>query len=263
MSTIHPGLVSITFRKLTPRQVVEVAAVAGLTGIEWGGDVHVPHGDLVKAAEVRKLTADAGLVVPSYGSYYKAGVSEAEGLAFERVLETACLLGAPMIRVWAGGKGSAETEVVDRVGVVADGQRIATLAAQAGVGVACEYHGGSLTDTDASTVALLSEVGHNNFRTYWQPRAGAGVAEALMGMRQILPKLAHLHVFHWWPNYERRPLSEGTDRWLRYLELAATVTGDRFALLEFVVNDDPAMLAIEAATLKKCISQCGGTIQTE
>ena len=257
MSTVHPGLVSITFRKLTPRQVVEVTSSSGLAGIEWGGDVHVPHGDLAQAAEVRKLTGDAGLVVPSYGSYYKVGVSENEGLAFERVLETACALGAPMIRVWAGGNGSAETDAADRARVVADGQRIASLAAQAGVGVACEYHGGSLTDTDASTVALLSEIGHENFRTYWQPRAGIGVTEALNGMRQILPKLAHLHVFHWWTNYERRPLSEGVDHWLHYLNLAVTAPGDRYAMLEFVASDDPAMLAIEAATLKKCISQCG------
>lgn len=258
MSTIHPGLVSITFRKLTPRQVVQVTSSSGLAGIEWGGDVHVPHGDLAQAAEVRKLTCDAGLKVSSYGSYYKMGVSENEGLAFERVLETACSLGAPMIRVWAGGKGSAETDAAARARVVREGQRIATLSAQAGVGVACEYHRGSLTDTDASTVALLSEICHDNFKTYWQPRAGTGVNEALNGMRQILPKLAHLHVFHWWPNTERRPLSEGLDRWLHYLNLAAMAPGDRYAMLEFVAHDDPAILFIEAATLKKCISQCGG-----
>jgi 3-dehydroshikimate dehydratase len=252
MSMIQPGLVSITFRKLTPRQVVEATAAAGLVGIEWGGDVHVPHGDLAQAAAVKQMTVAAGLQVAAYGSYYKAGFSEKEGLAFERVLETASSLGAPLIRVWAGRKGSAESDIACRAGVVADCQRIAAMANQAGIVVASEYHGGSLTDTDVSTNSFLAEVGHENFKSYWQPRVGSSVIEGLNGMRQILPRLAHLHVFHWMPDSaHRRPLAEGADCWLHYLNLAATAPGDRFAMLEFVRNDDPAILAAEAATLNQ------------
>jgi hypothetical protein len=44
-----PGLVSVTFRKLAPAAIVELAVKAQLRSIEWGGDVHVPHGD-VRAA---------------------------------------------------------------------------------------------------------------------------------------------------------------------------------------------------------------------
>ncbi len=39
------GLVSVTFRQLSPEEIVRVAREAGLTVIEWGGDVHVPPGD--------------------------------------------------------------------------------------------------------------------------------------------------------------------------------------------------------------------------
>ena len=249
---IHPGLVSITFRKLTPRQIVEATAAAGLEGIEWGGDIHVLHGDLTRASEVRRLTLDAGLTVPAYGSYYRAGVSEDENLPFARVLDTARALGAPVIRVWAGRQGSAQTQAADRAGVAGDCRRIAGLAAEAGIVVASEYHGGTLTDTDASAVALLEEVNHPNFRTYWQPRNGALADDVIGGLQRVLPRLAHLHVFHWWPDPgNRRPLAEGANRWLRYLELAATVPGDRFAMLEFVANDDPAVLGAEAATLKQ------------
>src|SRR6185312_7605034 len=106
---ISPGLVSITFRALTPAEVIALVRQAGLRGIEWGGDIHVPHGDAGRAREVRGLTQGAGLQVAAYGSYYKAGVSEDAGLAFGRVLETAVTLGAPVIRVWAGGAGSAAT----------------------------------------------------------------------------------------------------------------------------------------------------------
>ena len=66
-----PGLVSVTFRQLAPREIVQLAAAAGLRGIEWGGDIHVPHGDLQAARAVRDITAAAGLQVLAYGSYFR------------------------------------------------------------------------------------------------------------------------------------------------------------------------------------------------
>jgi 3-dehydroshikimate dehydratase len=47
---IHPGLVSVTFRKLTPVEVAGLVKKGGLKSIEWGGDIHVPHGDLARRA---------------------------------------------------------------------------------------------------------------------------------------------------------------------------------------------------------------------
>ena len=49
----------------------------------------MPHGNLVRAREVRQLTLDAGLTVAAYGSYYKVNKSETDGLRFATVLETA------------------------------------------------------------------------------------------------------------------------------------------------------------------------------
>ena len=53
---LKTGLVSITFREKSPEEIVGLVVEAGLDGIEWGGDVHVPHGDLAKAREVRANT---------------------------------------------------------------------------------------------------------------------------------------------------------------------------------------------------------------
>lgn len=100
---ITPGLVSVTFRKLDVASVVSLAAEAGLTSIEWGADVHVPVGDSGAAAVARKLCAEAGLEISSYGSYYRADTDVGE---FESVVTTAVALGAPSIRVWAGRVGS-------------------------------------------------------------------------------------------------------------------------------------------------------------
>ncbi len=71
--TIAPGLCSITFRDLTPREVVALAVRSGIAGIEWGGDVHVPPGDVGAAESVAALCRDAGITVVSYGSYLGMG----------------------------------------------------------------------------------------------------------------------------------------------------------------------------------------------
>ncbi len=109
---IRPGLVSVTFRKLTPREIVTAAVQAKLQGIEWGGDVHVPHGKIDVAREVAAMTRDAGLAISSYGSYYRLG-DEAKDL-LPRVIETAIALGAPVVRVWAGRVGSKDATAAMR-----------------------------------------------------------------------------------------------------------------------------------------------------
>ena len=53
---VRTGLVSVTFRQLPADEVVAVAAKAGLAAIEWGGDVHVPLGNLVTAKLVKSMS---------------------------------------------------------------------------------------------------------------------------------------------------------------------------------------------------------------
>ncbi len=247
---IHSGLVSITFRKLGPAEVVALVRRAGLRGIEWGGDIHVPHGELARAREVRELTGEAGLVVAAYGSYYRAGHSESAGLPFGKVLESALELGAPLIRVWAGAAGSEEMDEEARWHIVMDLRRIAELAMKAGVRVAAEFHGGTINDTNASSSRLLLEVDHPNFSSYWQPLTGMSDGECLEGLRALGPSLAHLHVFQWVTPQDRRALAEGTARWAEFLQAAREVPGDRYALLEFVQDDAPENFLRDAATFQ-------------
>jgi 3-dehydroshikimate dehydratase len=256
---IVAGLVSITFRKLPPSEIVALATQAGLAGIEWGGDVHVPHGDLACAREVGQMTRDAGLAVAAYGSYYHAGESEDEGLEFAQVLATAVALGAPLIRVWAGKRSAADADHVYRRRVAEDARRIAAEAAVAGVRVAFEFHGGTLTDTADSAVDILAATADAGLLSYWQPPVGWTQAARLASLRRLAPFLAHLHVFHWLENWERRPLAEGAGPWREYLGAAAAAPRaagvPRWALLEFVPGDDPAQLAEDAATLRGLIAE--------
>ena len=82
------GLVSVSFREERPESILREASAAGLSGIEWGGDVHVPPGDLDTARSVARLTAGAGLQVFAYGSYYRLGMSANPASDFLPVLDT-------------------------------------------------------------------------------------------------------------------------------------------------------------------------------
>lgn len=242
--TIRPGLVSVTLRRLHPDRVVALAAQAGLTAVEWGGDIHVPHGDLAAASQVASLTARAGLSVSAYGSYYRLGHSE-DATA---VVATAARLGAPVIRVWAGTQGSASADAAYRAAVVDDALRMSEL----GIPLVLEYHRNTLTDTRASTASLMAALRDAGVRCLWQPQPERPVAENTDDLREILPDLADLHVFAWNPDRSRLPLSEHRDRWAEWLAVAATVPGDRFASLEFV-PDNPDQVPRDAAVLRDLI----------
>jgi 3-dehydroshikimate dehydratase len=249
---IRSGLVSITFRQLAPQAIIELVAQSGLDALEWGGDVHVPHGDVAQARRVRRMTADAGLTVAAYGSYYRVG--HGEPVPFEAVVESALALGAPAIRVWAGKVGSAQADAAYWARVVEDSRAIGDLAQQAGLVVAYEYHANTLTDTNASALRLLETVAHPNVKTYWQPPAGATLDENLTSLSAILPWLINVHVFSWRAidgQRERLALDAKADEWAKYLDTVTATGRDHFAMIEFVRDDDPANFLQDAQTLKQ------------
>lgn len=244
---IKTGLLSITFRKLSWEQVLHLAAEAGLDAIEWGGDIHVPHGDIERAAEVGRRTREAGLEIASYGSYYYAGNTE-KGKPFEAVLSAAVALQAPAIRVWAGDRGSDVSDALWRTGVVEDTRRIAELAAREGISIDFEYHRNTLTDTAESAIALLRDIDHPNVRCNWQPPYPGDFEASRRTLDAVLPWLANVHVFHWLPG-QRLPLSEGKADWQQYVSVIAAQSGKPYMMLEFVKDDSPEQFRSDAETL--------------
>ncbi|MGB3441580.1 MAG: TIM barrel protein [Actinophytocola sp.] len=237
-----PGLVSVTFRQLSPAEIVTLVVDAGLEAIEWGGDVHVPPGDLHTAREVRARCADNGIAIEAYGSYYRADGD------FGPVLATALALGTPRIRVWAGSNGSAAEP--DRGAVVEDLRAAAALAGADGVELAVEYHANTLTDTLGSALALFAEV--PALKPYWQPPIGSTVDDALTAVPALEPVAAH--VFSWAGDGARLPLAAREDLWRPVL---AALPADCHVLLEFVRDDSPEAFAHDAATLRAWLSTPG------
>lgn len=247
------GLVSVSFRKQSPEQIIEWVVQAGMKGIEWGGDIHVRHGETERAREIGRLTRKAGLQVVSYGSYYQAGISEKIGFSFTTVLETALALEAPAIRVWAGNQASQDLSENGWGCLLEDLHRIGGLASERGISIHLEYHSNTVTDTNASVQRLLHEITSPNVYFYWQPRVNESVEENLNGLRLVFPRLSHLHVFHICRDggqTVRYPLIDGRAAWHNYLSSLPPQSG-RFLLLEFVQGDSPACFLRDAATLNE------------
>ncbi|GAA3555725.1 sugar phosphate isomerase/epimerase family protein [Kribbella ginsengisoli] len=248
---VRTGLVSVTFRKLAVDEVVEVAKKAGLAAIEWGGDIHVPLGDLPAARKARELCEANGLAIAAYGSYLRAGSVDREEI--RTAVNTAAELGAPRIRVWAGTVGTAEAGVGDRMAVTRGLAELADVAAGAGIEIAMEFHRGTLTDEVDSTITLLLDVGAPNLTTYWQPPVDLSDAQCLEQLESLMPWLSTVHVFSWWPSNNRLPLSGRESLWRPVLDRLSKEPREINALLEFVADDSVDQFSTDAAQLHNWI----------
>ena len=246
---MHTGLVSITFRSLSARDVVDLVAEAGLDGIEWGGDVHAPHGDVSAAREVAAMTREAGLRVLAYGSYYRVG--HTTDVPFDRVIDSARALGAEVVRIWAGKGPFNEMTEADHERVVDETQQLADRAAEAGLTLAFEYHRGTLTETADSARRLLTDIDRANVKTLWQPDPRLSVDQNDAALRTVLPWLINLHVFSWQSDGTRLPLADGESAWRRYFQSARQAGDSAAALIEFVQNDAPDQFRQDAQTLRQ------------
>lgn len=253
---IIPGLCSVTFRTLAPADVVKLATHHGVRAIEWGGDVHVPLGDIAAAKSVAALCAAAGIACPSYGSYVRAGNADAQD-RFADAVATAKALGATNIRVWAGSEAgdSADAQSWDKA--VNDLQVMSDLAAIQGLTVSLEYHRNTLTEHVGDAEKLLTRVGSDACFTYWQPVPGRGLAVWQDEIKRLTPWMGYFHVFHWVPagaKDARRPLAEGEDDW--HALFGRWTQADHWpsqpiAFLEFVANDSPDQFAADMEVLNR------------
>jgi 3-dehydroshikimate dehydratase len=255
--TIAPGLCSITFRSLAADDVLDLAVRAGVEGIEWGADGHVPPGAGVAVEQLATRCRDAGVEVVSYGSYLGFGPDAGEDRsAVDAVLDSAETLGAPMVRIWTELGIGPDAAPVDRARVTARTASYVDAIAARGLVAALEFHPYTLTETAASANALLDALDRDDVRTHWQPDPSWSPDTALAELVLVAPRLAHVHVFSWGPGGigERRALAAGAELWTRALAVAdrdgAPLPGRRFALCEYVRDDDPDQFVADAVTLR-------------
>ena len=100
------GLVSISFRQHSPKEIIKAVKNAGLACIEWGSDVHAPCKDLERLNEIAALQKEYGISCSSYGTYFRLGDTPIEELT--DYINAAKILGTKIIRLWCGTKSGDE-----------------------------------------------------------------------------------------------------------------------------------------------------------
>jgi len=246
-----PGLVSATFRQLEPSRIVTAVKKVGLQTIEWSENPHVPVNDLRAAATVGELTREAGLQVAAYGSYYNLDDDQ----SFEPWIATCIALGAPLIRIWAGWKGSDVVTESVRAQLTERLRTCSEQAANSDVKLSLEFHENTLADTLASTQQLLRDVAHPALMTYWQLVKALRTEEELQEeMRTLLPWLAHVHVFFRNPvSNEWKALAEGKAVWRPLLDGLRTSHQNHAVMIEFVREHSLDAFRQDAEALKNWI----------
>lgn len=251
---IKAGLVSISFRDLSCEEIIDITKKCGLDGIEWGGDIHVPPNNPENAKQISELTKAAGLRTSAYGSYYKAGTyGDNYKTEFAKILNTAVILEAPIIRIWAGNTASSEISEEKRTQITEECIELAKTAGEKGIKIAFECHRNTLTDDYSSSLRLMREANCDNLLMYWQPNETRTYDYNFTALKNLMPYLENVHVFNWPEPNCRKPLCEAEAEWASYLSVIGADNKEHWCSLEFVPDNQPETLFEEAATLNKLI----------
>lgn len=248
---IIPGLVSVTFRDQPAEWIIGQCCAAKLKAIEWSENIHVFAGDENGSAALYRQTKEAGLAVAAYGSYYRLGEQKEPAKVFMESLKSAVALHAPVIRIWAGTKPSAEVDEAEFANLAGEAALVSELAQEYGIKVALEWHRNTLTDTNETAMKLLKEAAHPNLYCLWQPTVALSMQERLTGLALLGDRLLNLHIYYW-PGDVKRPLKEGVSEWRQYL---GKVNQDvvRYGLMEFVMDGTKEQFLEDAKALHRLL----------
>ncbi|MBV9786720.1 MAG: TIM barrel protein, partial [Chloroflexi bacterium] len=196
--------------ELTPEQAVTTLRDLGYDGVEWRVTDQAPAGDgvpgfwagnrctwplsslLADAPRIAALTAQAGLDMPSVGTY----VTCEDPVAVEQAMQGVAKLGASQLRVNVPKYDGDESYRQARDRAQSQYREVAALAQQYGLRALIELHHGSLLPSASAAAAFLApfdpryvgaihDAGNMVYEGYEQYR---------LGLEVLGPYLAHVHL---------------------------------------------------------------------
>ena len=243
------GLVSISFRRHSPKEILEAAEAARLSHIEWGSDVHAPAYDRARLIEIAAMQNAYGIKCSSYGTYFRLGETPIEELPL--YIEAAKCLKTDVLRFWCGKTSGSEMTESEKETLVSLARKAAHIAKESGVTLCMECHKDTFTEDPKDARSLIHAVEDPHFMTYWQPFQWQTAEENLSYAKAVAPYTKHLHVFQW-KGEARFPLLDGIAEWREYLSCFPT---PRALLLEFMPDDRIETLPREADALRRLIGE--------
>lgn len=238
------GLVSISFRKHTPEEILNAVKEAGLSCVEWGSDIHAPCTDIKRLHEIAALQKEYGITCSSYGTYFRLGETPIAEL--DAYIRAAKILGTNILRLWCGNKSGKDMSDQERMDLLSACQSAAAVAQFHNVKLCMECHMRTFTEDPNDAVWLMKAVDSSCFRMYWQPFQWQDTRTNLENAKKISPYAEHIHVFQW-KGDQKLPLADGIQEWRDYLK---EFSASRALLLEFMPDDQISSLSAEANALK-------------
>lgn len=243
------GLVSVSFRPYSPKEILEEMKKAELTLVEWGSDVHAPWGDAARIGEIVDLQKQYGVTCSSYGTYFRLGETPLEEL--EDYITAAKRLGTRILRLWCGRRSGADMTDEEKRALVEICVQAATIAARHDVCLCMECHIKTFTEHPEDALWLMQQVDSPHFQMYWQPNQYRTVEENCRSAQMLAPYTKVIHVFHW-REKNKYPLADAIEEWARYLSF---FDGTQALLLEFMPNGTLEELTREADALRTMIGE--------
>ncbi len=239
------GLVSVTFRNHSPKEILVAMKESNLKLIEWGSDVHAPCNDSEKLNDIIKLQEEFDIKCSSYGTYFRVGTNNPEEIL--DYIKAAKSLGTKVLRIWCGNKGYSEYTNEEKQNIIAECKKLNDIAKENDVILSTEYHPNTFCDCIEGVKAILGD----NIKTYWQPNQYKLLDDNIAESKAVADDTVNIHVFNWIKK-EKFPLAKACEIWKKYLN---NFNGNQNLLLEFMPDDNIDSLKTEAYALKKIVGE--------
>lgn len=243
------GLVSISFRQHSPKEILDAVKAAGLSCVEWGSDVHAPFHDIEQLRKIAEMQKEYGIFCSSYGTYFRLGETPIDELSDH--ITAAKILGTDILRLWCGRKSGNDMTSEERNTLLDVCCSAARIAEASGVTLCLECHKKTFTENPDDAVRLMQSVNSPSFRMYWQPFQWQTSEQNNENAKKIAPFAEHIHVFNW-RGSEKLPLTDAVGDWKEYIKAFST---PRTLLLEFMPNGTIEELVQEAESLRTIIGE--------
>ena len=163
------GLATIALRRYDIFYAIDLAAQAGFEGVEiWGRPPHMPDEfDEEHTRRMKDRLRGNGLKVSMFGSYANPASPDYEQRS-EDALKIAKILGARVIRVWAGNKEPREADEEQWEHVARSFHDFALRAEDDGITLAIEMHSGSLSATPEGAIRVIEDSKAPNLKLNYQ-----------------------------------------------------------------------------------------------
>ena len=166
MNSFKLGLCSVTFRKKSVEEVVRIAKQAGISYIEWGGDIHVKT--IEDARTVKSICDNEGVKISSYGSYFNS--AEYDEDKWIEICKIAKEMGAASIRIWLGKKDSEVTIDSEYKVLLENTKKMCDIAAEYALIISPECHDNTFNNNTDAFLRIQNDLKNDNFKTYFQSR---------------------------------------------------------------------------------------------